>query len=319
MDIVTFGLQNGSIYALIALGVVLVYKSTGVLNFAHGGIGAMGAFAAYLVLIGFDLEASQLPQAISTGRWVAATALALATSVVLALGVNLILRRLADASAVTSLVATAGVALLFISLQVAVFGVVPRPYRRWVPGNVCAERSGGECVEQLTLPMATVSIPWHTVVSLIVLAVAAALLALLFRTPPGIALLATAQDPTAARLQGVSVNAMTMLAWGSAGALAAFAGILGAGVFSSINPGYMLLNFLIFGFIAAVLGGITSLPGAVVGGLVLGILQSAANQAASVVSSATGVTIPGPPQIAVLVTLLAVLLLRPNGLLGREA
>jgi branched-chain amino acid transport system permease protein len=313
VDVLTIGLQLGGVYALVALGIVLVYKATKVLNFAHGGIGSASAFLAYMLIVQLhDGAAGEVPLRLL----LLATGAAVVAGAGLAVAVNLLLRRLAAATPVTSLVATIGVALLIVALQVVLFEARARPFPRYVSGNVCLARDGaGECARFLTLPFGSLPLPWHTLVILAVLAVAAALLALLFRTGPGVALLATAQDPFAARLQGVSVPGMTTLAWATAGVLAAVAGLLGGGVFNTIQPGFMLSTFLVPGFTAAVLGGITSMVGAVAGGLLLGMLVAAANQTVQVVQ----LDVPGAPQIAVLAALLLVLFFRPRGLLGREA
>ena len=92
------------------------------------------------------------------------------------------------------------------------------------------------------------------------------------------ALLATAEDPFAAELQGVPVERMRAMAWGAAGALGALAGVLGAGVFESLTPGLVTSTFMIPAFTGVVLGGITSMVGAVVGGFALGIVSQAAIQ-----------------------------------------
>jgi branched-chain amino acid transport system permease protein len=312
-DVVTIGLQLGGVYALVALGIVLVYKATRVLNFAHGGIGSAAAFLAYVLIVSLhDGGLGEAPLQVL----LPATAAALGAGALLAVGVNLLLRRLAAATPVTSLVATIGVALLIVALQVVLFEARARPFPRYVSGNVCLARdTAGECARFLSLPFGSLPLPWHTLVILAVLGVTAALLALLFRTPPGVALLATAQDPFAARLQGVSVPAMTTLAWAAAGVLAVVAGLLGGGVFNTIQPGFMLSTFLVPGFTAAVLGGITSMVGAVVGGLALGVLVAGANQVVQTVQ----LDLAGAPQVAVLLALLLVLFFRPRGLLGKEA
>ena len=108
VDVVTIGLQLGGVYALVALGIVLVYKATKVLNFAHGGIGSASAFLAYVLIVqlhdGAAGEVSLRLLLLATGAAVVAVA-------GLAVAVNLLLRRLAAATPVTSLVATIGVLL----------------------------------------------------------------------------------------------------------------------------------------------------------------------------------------------------------------
>lgn len=294
------GLQSGAVYSLIALGIVLVYKATRVLNFAQGELGTVPAFLAYAIMVGFDWsDTGPNPDA---GRLWWATILAVLLGAGLAVLINvLVVQRLAHASPVTSLVATAGVSLLFISGEVVMFEAKVRPFPRYVDGTAF-EISG-------------VNVTWHTVIVLAVLAGAATLLALFFRTRAGVALLATAQEPFAAALSGISVRAMSTLAWATAGALAAVGGLLGAGVFGNVRPGLMTTQFLIHAFTGAVLGGLTSMVGAVVGGLLLGLTTVYANELALGLE----LDVPGPPQVAILAVLLLVLLVRPRGLLGKEA
>lgn len=310
IDVFFFGLQNGAIIALVALGVAMIYKATGVLNFAQGSIGSSGVFAGYLVLTGGQVGGTF--DDLGVGDFVAMTLAVLLVTVVLALGTNAIIRRLADSSPVTSLVATAGIALLLISLQVVIFEAQARNWARYVtgPSPIDLESIGGTAV-----------ITWHFVVTLAVIAVCAALLTVLFRTSAGVALLATSQERFAARLQGISVPAMTMLAWVVAGVLAGVAAILAAGQFEQISPGFMLTTWLLPGFVAAVLGGMTSMLGAVIGGFVIGLVfsfaETANQQLSQLLADFNG--IPGAPQFALLVVLLAVLIARPQGLLGQEA
>jgi len=310
LDVLVIGLQNGAIYSLVALGLVLVYKATRVLNFAHGEVGTTAAFVAWVLIVGGDTERGALtPGAL----WWAAIP-AVVVGVLLSMGVSTLIGRLRGSSAVTSLVATVAIALLLVATQLGFFRAQARRFPRFVEGSPCLRGAAdGTCARELTIGSIVVS--WHTLIILAVLGVTSLLLAAFFRTRWGTALLAMAQDPYAAELQGISVRRMTMLAWGMAGALAAIAGILGAGVFNQLTPGLMLGTFLIPGFTAAVLGGITSMAGAAVGGIVLGITVAAANQ---IVQSLRW-NLPGPPHVAVLLVLMAVLLVRPRGLLGKEA
>lgn len=299
-QVLVIGFQSGAVYSLIALGIALVYKATKVLNFAQGELGTVPAFAAYAFMVSFDW--SDTGPNPSAGRLWWTSVIAVAVGAGLAVLVNIaVVQRLAKASPVTSLVATAGVSLLFISFEVVTFEAKVRPFPRYIEGN--AFRISG------------VNVTWHTVLIVLVLAGAASLLAVFFRTPAGVALLATAQEPFAAELSGVSVRAMSTLAWGTAGALAAIGGLLGAGVFGQVRPGLMTTQYLIYAFAGGVLGGLTSMPGAVVGGLVLGLATVYANE----LVLGMGWDIPGPPQIAMLAVLLLVLLVRPRGLLGKEA
>jgi branched-chain amino acid transport system permease protein len=297
------GLALGSVYAFVALGIALVYRATRVLNFAQGEFGTVPAFVVLVILLGGDLQGSVDPSEVSLVQLTVLALLAVFVGAALAIGVNAgIVQRLADANPVTSLVATAGVSFLLIGAQVVIFGLQSRSFPRFLDGSVT---------------VLGISVTRHTFVIAVVLAIAAALLAVLFRTPVGVALLATAQDPFAAALHGVSTRAMSSLAWGLAGGLAALGGMLGAGVFQRLEPGQMTTTFLIPAFTAAVLGGITSMVGAVVGGLLLGLVASFANEA--VLSYGISDVVASAPDLAAFVVLLLVLLVRPRGLLGKEA
>lgn len=320
------GLQTGAVYAIVALGIALVYKATRVLNFAQGAFGTVPAFLVLMIVLGFNLEKEVDPATVSVLEMVGATVVAMIAGAVLAIIVNLgIVRRLASASPVTSLVATAGVTLFLIAGQIILFEVRSRKFPRFIDGAprgldlgpIClaTTNEGGVCAGDLSI--GGIVVPWHTLIVLLVLAVAAILLAIFFRTPPGVALLATAQDPFAAEIYGISPVGMSTIAWGMGGALAAIGGVLGAGVFEQLAPGLMTSTFLIPAFTAAVLGGINSMPGAVVGGMLLGVTVALANQV--VLRFDLTSTLPGPPQLASFVVLLLVLLFRPRGLLGKEA
>lgn len=300
IEVLVFGLQRGAIYGLVGLGLALVYKATRILNFAQGELGTVPAFVAFMVMNGFTPKGAADAD---PDLFLPATAAAIVAGAVL--GVLLyvaVIRPLGKVSAVTSLVATAGVALLLTSVEINVFEARARRFPRPVNGG-------------FTLPGIDLVVEWHTIVILAVLAGVALALALFFRSHPGVALLATAEDPVAAELHGVPVERMRAMAWGAAGALGALAGVLGAGVFESLTPGLVTTTFLIPAFTGVVLGGITSMTGAVVGGFALGIVSQAAIELVTTFE----LDVPGPPQLAVLVVLLAVLLVRPEGLLGRSS
>ncbi|MCW2776697.1 MAG: High-affinity branched-chain amino acid transport system permease protein LivH, partial [Frankiales bacterium] len=130
-------------------------------------------------------------------------------------------------------------------------------------------------------------------------------------SPIGTAILAVSQEPTAAAVVGISVSRISLITWTLAGFLGSVAGLLLSPGGGLIGPGTVTATALIAGFTAAVLGGITSLPGAFVGGVLIGVLQRLAG--------ATITQFPGSEQVTVGLVLLAVLLVRPAGLLGKEA
>lgn len=326
LSVLVNGTQTGVVYALVALGIALVYKSTRVLNFAQGEIGTVAAFVVYLGLAGFDKSVILQQSEVAFLEMVGWSILAIMVGAVLAVVINLgIVQQLKNAAPVTTLVATIGVALLLVGAEVLYFEALPRSFPQFLAGGPSGVELGGLCLSTSadgaclgadgTFAVGGVNITYQFLLTTAILVVVAAALGLFFRTPAGTALLATSQEPFAAQLSGVSVTAMSALAWGTAGAFGALAGILGGGVFQSITPGFMTSLFLVPAIVAAVLGGITSMPGAVVGSLLLGIVQTFANSAVG----ANGWSVPGPPQLATFAVLLLVLLFRPRGLFGKEA
>lgn len=285
------GAIQGAIYGLLGLGLVLLYKGNRIFNFAQAEFGSVAALMVFASLQGsrFLPKMSYLP-AIVVGLTVG-TLFALATE-------RLVIRPLFHQPKVTIVVATAGVALLAISVSLFFQGPNPITLRPIVAGDLV--NSGG------------LRITNQQVVSLGVLAVLAVASVLFFsRTRTGLAVLAVSQEPTATSLVGISVNRISALTWGIAGFLGATAGILLGGG-STVAPGFLTVSALIPAFTAAVFGGITSLPGAFVGGIVIGIVERLA------AVNLQGSAIPGADSLAVFLMLLGVLLLRPAGLLGKE-
>lgn len=326
----TNGLQFGAVFSLIALGVALVYRSTKVINFAQGELGTVPALFVLWALLGFDLtgdlDLAQVGKLDLIGYAVAA----IVVGALLGMFVNVaVVQRLKDATPVTSLVATAGLTLFLTSLELIVFEARARPFPQFISGapsgfNVgpfCfsqIDRTTGECLAGSgNLAVGGEVVPWNTILVVLVLAGVSLALAAFFRSRAGVALLATAQEPFAAELYGVSPKGMSTLAWGAAGSFGALAGVLGAGVFTSISPGLMTATFLVPGLVGAVLGGLTSMVGAVVGGLIVGVIFALSNSV--VLALGLNSVIPGPPFMAVFLVLVVVLIVRPQGLFGKGA
>jgi branched-chain amino acid transport system permease protein len=284
------GVITGSAYGLLALGLVLVYKSSGVFNFAQGEFGTVALYVLYL------LHEEKIPYGLAVvGALIAALAMGLLTE-------RVVIRPLFEAPRVILLVATAGVALLSVGVQLWFAGAIPKPIDRAFPE-----------VDRVTVLDVVISDQRLLLVGTLVLL--AVLLALFFnRTNLGLAVLAASQEPTATELVGISVRRLSALTWGMAALLGGLAGLIAVPEAGSVSPGYVTFTYLIPAFTAAVLGGMTSLPGAFVGGVIVGMLQSVA-QTASVFED-----IPGnAPTLVVFVVLLGVLVVRPNGLLGKPA
>ena len=295
------GIAQGAGFGLVAIGIVLIYKSGRVFNFAAGEFATLGAFGAYLV----KGPLGSLPWIIGGPLMVLCGAL---FGVVVGLLTEvLVVRPLSNRPKVTILVATAAVAISLIALQFLMPKVQGRLFQAkpLVAGHVSwfgNPRLFG------------VIVSWQQVVVVIALALAGAALAWFFgRTDLGLATLASSQEPTATRLMGIRLSRVSMLVWAMAGGLAGLAGVLLTAVGGNFNPAFGTTDLLIPAFTAAVLGGMTSVPGAFVGGLVLGIVQNMAQ------FNVTSKTLPGAPDVAILLVLIAVLVVRPAGLLGKEA
>ncbi len=286
------GAIQGAIYGLLGLGLVLLFKGNRIFNFAQAEFGTVAALVVLACLQGSKFL-PEMPYAVAILVGLAAgTLMGLAAE-------RTIVRPLFSQPKVTIVVATAGLALLAISVELFLQGPNPETLPAIVAGDLVND--GGLRVTN------------QQAVSLVVLAVLAVASVLFFnRTRTGLAVLAVSQEPTATSLVGISVNRISSLTWGIAGFLGATAGILLVGG-ATVAPGIVTATALIPAFTAAVFGGITSLPGAFVGGIVIGVAERLA------AINLQGSGIPGADDLVVFVLLLAVLLIRPAGLLGKEA
>jgi branched-chain amino acid transport system permease protein len=251
-QVLVLGLISGGIYALFALGVVLVHRGTGVLTFANGEIGTAALFlAAFLVT---DLE---LP-------WVVGAAAGLAFGVALgALFQRLVVSRMQGSDVVSISVATVGLSLFLLSGEFFIFGESPEALAGPVGGGF--ELAG----VQVT--------PTQVAALVLALALGFGLQAALRRSDFGLGILAAAQDPAAVRLVGVPLARVQLVIWGAGAGLAVIAALLVEPTVGVFGPGYASELYIV-GLAAAVVGGLNSLPGAVVGGLVIGVAESAASR-----------------------------------------
>lgn len=285
------GLVVGTIYGLIGLGIVLIYKAQRVINFAQAELATFGAF----MLLVFH-EAAGLP-------YVLAGLLAVAAAVVASVLVErVVIRPLRDSPDVTVFVATAGVALFVIALTFVISGANIRIVDPMFGGLEGALEGRGL--------LALFSPQRLLVIGLLV--VSGVALTLFFsRTALGKALLAMSAEPFAVRLAGVSTDRMSMLVWAMAGLVAGAVGVAYAPT-TALLPGLFTTQALIPALTAVVIGGLTSLTGAFAGGLAIGFITELASRLAPP-------AVPEPGTIAVFTILLLTLLFRPQGLLAREA
>ncbi|HEX9375910.1 MAG TPA: branched-chain amino acid ABC transporter permease [Actinomycetota bacterium] len=285
---IVLGLFQGATYAMLAVGLVLVYKGAKVFNFAQGEFGTLAVYVTWCML-GYQ----HLPY------WLAAV---IGLSCAVALGMvmeRLIVRPLMGRSRITLLVATVGVALAVIQTTLIVAEPKPQNLDVAVNGNPTVIGQVGILPQQWLL--------------IGVLAAVGILLALFLRTDYGHAVTATSQDAFASRVVGISVPAVSRIIWGSAGLLGGLAGLLQAPITGSFYPGYLTITGLIPAFTAAVIGGMDSLAGAFVGGLAVGVVQSVGQYQLQLKAG-----IPGGSGLVVFAMLIIVLMVRPRGLLGKE-
>ncbi len=247
LQFVLSGLSTGSIYALVALGIVIIYSVTGIINLAQGEYTMLGAMFA-----------------VTFYKWGLPLPLAFAASVIVVILIGMLIERLTvkpvrSASPVTLIIITVGVSIIIRGVALLIWGATPYSLPEFTPGA------------PLTLFGAILSRQrlWIMGVTALVLAL---LYYLLERTLLGKALRACAINQTAASFMGVSPGQMSLLSFALSAALGAVAGIVIAPLtLVSYNMGLMLG---LKGFVAAVIGGLVSAPGAVIGGLLLGVIES---------------------------------------------
>jgi len=298
------GIANGAAYGLLGLGLVLLYKSNRIFNFAQGEFATVGAIATYVFYAGTGVL-PKLPFFLA-----AVIGLVVATGVAM-LTERLVIRPMFDRAKVILVVGTVGVALLLIGIE----GMLPYPKTQSLPTISDVLR-----VQPFVTRVDNVAILDQDVAKVVMLALLALGAFFFFRyTHTGTAILAVSQDATAARVVGISVERISLISWAIAGLLGGVAGILLAvPPAGTVTPGAFTGTTLTVAFSAAVLGGMTSLPGAFLGGILLGLIESFANADSSFVPLLSHVQ-NGQAELAVFLVLLVVLMFRPRGLLGQEA
>ena len=274
------GLALGSVYALIAIGFSLVFGVANIINFAQGALVMLGAFFAFTAI------------GMGAPIWLATLVSIALTALVGVLIEWLALRPLRNAPYIAPLLSTLALAVIFDTAAEIVWSAEMQPFPS--PLQAYVWFVGGAFVTGVDIAALATGV-----------LIVAGLWWFLRRSWTGQALRATAQDPEAAAQMGIPVDAMRRLAFAMAGALGAVAGVLVAMYYQSVFP-QMGIPFGLKGFAAALLGGLASLPGAVVGGLLLGVLESLAS----------GYAGEGYRDLVAYATLLLVVVLRPHGLLG---
>ncbi|MCM8735393.1 branched-chain amino acid ABC transporter permease [Azospirillum sp. A1-3] len=276
------GLINGSFYALLSLGLAVIFGMLNVINFAHGALYMVGAFVAWLLLT-----------SVGVGYW---GALVLAPLVVGLLGIVLektMLSRLYKLDHLYGLLLTFGLALILEGAFRHQYGVSGQPY------PIPAALQGGQNLGFMFLPNYRA---WVVIASL---TICFGTWFAIERTKLGAYLRAATENPTLVQAFGINVPVMVSLTYGFGVALAGLAGVLAAPIYQ-VSP-LMGTNLIIIVFAVVVIGGMGSILGAIVTGLGLGLLEGL-----------TKVFYPEASNIVVFVVMAIVLLIKPAGLFGRE-
>jgi branched-chain amino acid transport system permease protein len=283
IGMVIIGLLNGAFYALLSLGLALIFGMLGIVNFAHGALYALGAFTVWW-----------LSNMLGLGFW---WALLLAPLAVGLLGMaieRVFLKRLAGADPLYGLLLTFGLALVIEGALREGYGVSGLPY------NIPAALIGGIDLGVLFLPT------YRSFVVVAALVVCLGVWLLIERTRLGARLRAATENPELVRAFGINVPLMVTLAFGLGAALAALAGVLAAPIYS-VNP-LMGSHLIIVVFAVVVIGGLGSIPGAIISGFGLGVVEGL-----------TRLVYPEAADVVIFVVMALVLLARPAGLFGRRA
>ncbi len=275
-----FGLSNGAILALAALGFVLIYKATGVINFAQGHFLLIGAYVFYAAMLVFGFHWS--------------LAILVGIAVAIALGVvveRFVLRPMIGEDAIAVIMVTIGLSSMLGGGVQFFFGTSPKETPKFLPAG--------------SLDIAGATIPYSRLAAIVIAAVVLTAFTLFFtRSRHGIAMRAVADDQQASLTIGISVRKVFALAWALAAVTAVIGGILLADL-TGVSAN--LAGFGLVVFPVVILGGLDSVPGTIVGGVIIGLL---AQYSAGYIGN-------GFEQIVPFIVLIAILMVRPYGLFGQ--
>ena len=279
------GISLGSVYAIIALGYTMVYGIAKMLNFAHGDIIMVGSYVAFIAI-----NSMGLPVPVS-----------ILLSVVVCTVLGMVIERVAykplrHASKLAVLITAIGASYFLQNVALLIFGANTKSFTSIV-GNGSVQLAGGA----LSVTMVTIV----TVIACVVIMIG--LMAFMKYSKAGHAMLAVSEDDGAAQLMGINVNATIALTFAIGSGLAAIAGVLLCSAYPSLTP-YTGSMPGIKAFVAAVFGGIGSIPGAMVGGILLGVIEIFGK---AYISSQVADAI-------CFAVLIVVLLVKPTGLFGKN-
>jgi branched-chain amino acid transport system permease protein len=281
------GLTTGSIYALIALGYTMVYGIAKMINFAHGDIIMVGGYTLYVMMGALKMD------------FIPAVIISIIVTIIVCSVMGIVIEKIAykplrKAPSLAVLITAIGMSYLLQNLSLIIFGANPLPFQ--------------SIIKIKPIVIAGVTISGVTIITLIVTTISMILLTLFInKTKAGSAMRAVSEDKGAAALMGINVNRTISLTFAVGSALAAVAGILYISQYQSLQPTLGALPG-IKAFVAAVLGGIGSIPGAMLGGILLGVIESLSK--AYISTELADAIVFG--------VLVIVLLVKPSGLLGKR-
>ena len=294
------GLVVGSIYALIALGYTMVYGILNLINFAHGDVLMVGALTAYAVATGLHAVAPGVP-----GPMLLVAGLLAAIPVCVVVNVTIervAYRPLRNAPRLAPLITAIGVSIILQTLAMIVFGRNYKVFPPLLPNT--AIDIGGALIT-----------PTQIMILVVAAAMMGALVLLVEKTKLGRAMRATAENPRIASLMGVNANSVIVATFAIGAALAAVAGVM---IAANYSIAHFYMGFIpgLKAFTAAVLGGIGNIYGAMVGGLILGIVEALG--AGYIGDLTSGFLGSDYQDIIAFVVLIIVLTLRPSGIMGER-
>ena len=285
LQVVIDGCASGAIYAAVALALALVYKSSGIVNFAQGEMGMFCTFITWWL----NQQGLGLAAAIAAGLAIA--------FLVGAMVERLFIRPVASYGEFPAVLTTLGLFLVFNELAPWLWGPENRAFPSLFGNGVLAIGAARVSAESVGILV-------------VMVAVGSLFFLVMPKTKLGLGMRAAAANATSSSLSGVPAPRMFMLGWGFATALATLAGVLIAPrLFLDAS---LMLGVIVYALAAAALGGFTSLAGAVVGGLVIGIVETLASNYVEFIGSDLKILVP-------LTVLLVVLIFRPTGLFGKSA
>ena len=291
---ILIGLVTGSLYALIALGYTMVYGIIELINFAHGDLFMLGSFLALTIVgvIGATVAGSLGAAGVMALLLIVCPVFCAAVNVAVD---RIVYKPIRNAPKLAPLVSAIGVSFIFQNVGLFWFGAQDKNFPDFAGGSNLLDGTGLRFTWE-DLLVVSVTLPTMVLLTLFVK-----------YTPLGKAMRATAQNPTAARLMGIDVDRVISATFAIGGALAGVAAVV-YGTYTNTVSYQMGFTNGLYAFTAAVLGGIGSLPGAVLGGLVIGVVRS------------LGSAYVGEQWSEALVfgILIVILIFRPNGLLGAK-